>query len=935
MDVRALVALVALGSLAAPAHAATKPDADVRARLKALFQDPDALGPPVTVRRLDLSETACTIGLELPLSVDAKNLPPSIENRFESAVGLLAAERPAVASIHLLVAHPGQPLAPPPRAPKLPSRARTPRKNVRPDPVRFPYGQALVGRTVAISPGHGYIFYDSLGRYSTQRGNLKWEGCGACDGIIEDFGSHQLAVRHLVPLLEGAGARVVLLRERDIQRAGQIVDESEAVERAGVFDVGNNPGGHDGDYRVSNDPAAEIEYAFSAPVNGRQVLSLWFVPGANRVVQGRIEVDAGGDLHPFVVDMTSHGRRWTPITTMDLWAGQPVTVRMRAPSAADASQFLIADAVRLGSGTHSSGHAWWSMGAQPFAVHQAAPESVTGFSDVSIRPRYAEFFGADAYLSLHSNASGADRSTAAGTSSYRYNCGRFPDHSNDPPAGDCDDPTGSDRLQALVHAEMVASLRADWDPNWRDRGPKVANFGEVRNLDGIPGVLMESAFHDNVRLPEGSTLRMTDNQAMHYAQWRRAAAWGLYRGLSQFLAPEAPFVPAAPTLLAVRRVDATTLEVDATPVAEAEGYRIRVAVDGPTFDDGRLVDTLPARVEGLPEDAVVGVRVSALNAAGEGPPSRVLAARPANRRAQVLIVDAYDREDAWVQEWDNPGDTALVHGLALRGVEHAFDSADEAALGSLDLSAYDAIVVALGRESTRDEILTPALRAELAGLAPSAALFFGGTEIGWALDARGDDAGRAFLDDVFGAAYAADDAESAGLSAASGGWLAALGPLTLADAETGLVETQYPDAFALGTDGVAELTYAGGSQIGAVRRGDDLLLGVGLENVVGAEARAELLGTWLSRAVDLAPADVVPGDAGVPAPDAGPLDSGFTPDAGTPDAGRPDAAVRLRPTHPQPIRGGSGCGTTATAGSTLLLWLGLGAFLIYRRRSDM
>ncbi|MCB9650215.1 MAG: N-acetylmuramoyl-L-alanine amidase [Deltaproteobacteria bacterium] len=927
--------LASLVLVAAPAQAGSP----VEARLRAVLTDPDAPGPIPVVRRLEVTEDRAVIGLEVPCEGPCKplgDLPPSVENRYEAAVGALAALAPRVAQVDLLVARPGERLLPPKAVP-VPHGPPPHLLNVRPDPDRFPWGQALAGRTVAISPGHGYIYYDALGGYSTQRGNIKWEGCGSCDGIVEDFGTHQLAVRYLIPLLEGAGARVVLVRERDENGVGAEVDDGNPgyAELAGTFTDGNSEGGLFGDYRVSSAPDATLQYTLQAPTTGEQLLSMWFVSGANRYEDALVEVEASqGPMH-FLVDMTTHGRRWSPVTKLFLYQGEQVTLRITPPLMPVADRYLIGDAARLGAGTHSSGHAWWSMGAEPFAAFQEAPASVTQYGDVSIRPAYAEWYDADVYLALHSNASGADRSTAAGTATYRYNCGTYPDHSNDPPASACDDPTGSDRLQALVHAGLVGQLKADWDPNWVDRGTKVANFGEVRTLDDMPGVLVESAFHDNVRLADGSSLRMTDNQAMHDPRWRRAAAYGLYKGLTEFLNPGAPLVLNPPEAVAATRVSATEVEVRFAEVPGAKGYRVYLAADGRTFDAGQLVEASPARLGGLPSGAIIGVKVAAVNEAGEGRTSPLIATRASTRRAQVLVVDAHQREDAWVQEWDNRHDTALTHALALLGTEYALDGATEAALvaGLIDLTGYDALVFGLGRESTQHQILTPELRAQVAAAAAAGtAVFFGGTEIGWALDARGDAAGRAFLDDVFGAVYAADDAGAAEVKGAAGGWLAAVPAARLAGQDEDLMQTHFPDVFQLGTEGVAELTYANGSDLAGVRRGKNLLLGVALDNLVGPDARAAVLAGWLSEAVTLAPPDEMPSeDAGMPAPDAG-----TSPDAGAPapDAGvaAADAGDGVRPGTEDPASGGCGCRQGPGAGPELTLGLLAALLLLARRR---
>jgi hypothetical protein len=588
------------------------------------------------------------------------------------------------------------------------------------------------------------------------------------------------------------------------------------------------------------------------------------------------------------------------------------------------------------------------MGAQPFAAYQDAPANVQALGDVTTRPVYAEFFGADVYLSVHSNASGAADSTAAGTATYRYNCGSFPDHSNDPPPASCDDPAGSDRLQELVHGALIDTFRTQWDPAWRDRRTLVANFGELRELRGIPGILVESAFHDNVRLADGSDLRMTDNQALHDPRWRRLMGDALYRSLSEFLVGPGPLLVPPPTEITARRLDASRVEVAFTAVPGAMSYRIYAASGQRTFDQGRLFTTSPAILDGLPAEAPLSIAIASLNAAGEGRRSKLVAARPSARRAQLLIVDAFDREDAWVQDVDNRGDTAQLHALALAGKEHAFDGATEAAwaAGLIDLAGYDGLVLALGRESTADQILTPALRDAVAAFAAQGkAIFASGSEIGWALGARGDGATQSFLADVFGAAYSADDAASPALRSIPGGRFGAIAaPIPLEDGTGQALQARSSDVLTATAGGAAVLTYDDGASVAAVERGARVLLGVALDSLVDPAQRAAILGGWAD-AIPLAPIEIQP-DAGVPdaeldagiadrgvvdldagaSPDAPPGPDAFAADAAAPDAIDPPGAL-LRAGSPTPVGGGCGCSAAAPRSSApiaallLLAWV--------------
>jgi N-acetylmuramoyl-L-alanine amidase len=897
--------------------------------------------PSIVVRELRITERSVTLGLELPARVPLDDLPPAIENRIEVAVGAITALEPSIDSIHLLVAHPGERLQPPPSRPPL-ERGSKQVRSIVPDPSRYPFGQALLGKTVALSPGHGWIYFDALGGYGTQRGNVQWTGCGDCRGITEDFETHEIVIRWLIPLLEGAGARVILVRERDYSDEVVVIDDGDPgyAEISGAFADGAFEGGNGTDYRTSFDPGATAEWTLSAPTFGERMLSLWFVPGANRLQDARLEVEAAGVRRDYLVDLTAPGRRWAPIHLFDLRANDPITVRLSSPLGAAGDRAVIADAVRWGAGKHESDHPWWQMGAEPFAAHQQAPPEVLAYGDVTIRPRYAEFYGADAYVSVHSNASGQADSTAAGTSSYRYNCGVYPDHSADPSPQDCDDPGGSDRLQALVHQYLVEHVRADWDPNWLDRGPKVANFGELRELDGIPGVLIESAFHDNVRLPAGSTLRATDNQSLQDPRWRRAAAYGIYRGISEFLVGPGPILAQPPKALALKRIDRSSVSLEFDAVPEAKAYRVYVAIAGRNFDQGRIVMTTTAVIDGLPEGASIAVKVASLGDAGEGPASKVVVARAANRRAQVLIVDAFEREDAWVQEIDNRGDTSLAYALAAAPTEYAFDGTNETAIaaGMIQLEDYDGIVLALGRESTEHEVLTAPLRDRLRSfVAAGGAVFASGSEIAWALDAQGDDASRAFLDEVFGARLMRDDANAGAISGTAGGWLDGVASPLASVSASGWLESKSPDVLAP-NGGVVEMIY-GGQDAAAVRSGDDLLLGIGLDSVADLEARERILGAWLTNAIDLVPEDVVV------TPDAGLGFDTKVDDAGEiivdPDAGAiaPEAdtgvdplpQVGLQAVSDPALRGGCGC-TASREGSGHLWMMAMFLYVLFRLR---
>gem|GEM_PF-4168891 len=885
--------------------------------------------------QLEVHQKQLILGLELSPKTPLDDLPPEIENTLEKVAGLAAALRPEIDNIMLLVRHPGGQLKPPPR---VISRSKTkPPKQAKSILAigNYPHGQSLRDRTIAISPGHGWIYNSNTQNFRTQRGRIFWNNCGDCRGIVEDFETHEIVVNHLIPLLEGAGAKVILVRERSLEKTGTILDENSSGFTAvkGQFSNGSSAGGHDNNYRVSTDADATAQWRFVSPKDGDSLLSIWFVAGSNRYTNLPLTVQTPGFTHSFFIDQTTHGRRWSPIHTFGLNQGDEILVTVSAP--AGGNKALIADAFRFGAGQHATGHPWWQMGAKPFATYQNAPANIQSVGDVSIRPIYAEWAGADIYLSVHSNASGVSESTATGSSSYRYNCGQFSNHSSDPNASVCDDPVGSDRLQRLVHDAMVSSIKKNWDPNWRDRGTKVANFGELRNLDDMPGVLLETAFHDNVRLSQSSDLKMTDNQSLHDPRFRETLAYGIYQGISQYFGESENYLAQAPNIIFAKKIDSETVEVHFNSVPEALSYRVYSACGHRDYDQGIIVEASPATITGLQKNDVCIFKVASLNKAGEGLRSRAITARSSLRKAQLLLIDSYERRDAWVEYIDNPGNTLAIHALAMSDTSFAFDSASESAIrtGLIDLSQYDGIILALGRESVEHEVLTADIRQKL--LTYPGAIFASGSEIAWTLDNRGDADSKQFLSEVFGASYAADSAESLELSPASNDWFASITPgiLSLDDGTGPALKARSSDVFSPETGANIALTYSGPNTVAAVRKNKNMLLGFAVDSLIRPQARHELLTAWLNNAIKLAPeiSPMPPNDAGItpPAMDAGFVDASVVLQPDAEPMASADAELILRAATDQPILGECRCESVSQTNQPGEFWLSLLLFGVY------
>ncbi|MBN2362443.1 MAG: N-acetylmuramoyl-L-alanine amidase [Deltaproteobacteria bacterium] len=783
------------------------------------------------------------------------------QDRIDAVLGLLA-DRGGYRDVRFLIDDGSGDPRPPPRhrVPPLPRAGRVPppRRLVAPPVGTFPYGAPLLGKVVAISAGHGWLA--SGDGWATQRSRYSFDGCGTCRGILEDFSNNDLAVRHVIPLLEAAGASVIVVRERELSEQLDLIDDGDArYAESGAFSEGSSAGGWGDDYRVSAAGAGgHASFALDPDLSGPLLVTLYYLAGSNRTSAALVDVVDSAGTTRYQIDMRDFGQRFTPLGVH--WFAPGQTARIEVGPGGD-DGYLIADAVRVGGGIHSSGHPWWEMGAVSYVPYTGVPASVSAYGDVTIRPVYAEYVGADVYLSIHSNASGST-GTVSGTSTYRFNCLSYSDHSADPPAADCDDPVGSDRLQELVHDSVVAGLRADWDPNWCDFGTRVANFGELRELVDTPGALIEIAFHDNLGAPtcsSGPAPRQGDNKSLHDPRFRRLVGRGIYRGLLEFLAPGSLAVLPPPDHLVATSTGDGRLRVRWRPVLDALGYRVYRSRGASGFDRGSDVETEEASFDdGVPLEPQC-VRVATLNAGGYGSPSATLCARPRLARtleapAQVLVVDGFDREDPWVQEIDNQHNSSLAYAQAVAAIS-AFDAVvdaaqDEAVVdGDIELAGYRAVLFAFGLESTADRTFTSELQALLATYtAAGGAVVASGAEIGYELWLSGDSADQEFVRARFGADYLDDDAASHQVQAGSGDLFAGLAPFSFccegASGESWQYQVHWPDVYgAIGSGAEAVLSYPDGS--GAAIARDEgarsVLVGFPLEAAIGADVRRDLL----------------------------------------------------------------------------------------------
>ena len=692
-------------------------------------------------------------------------------------------------------------------------------------------GQALTGQRIAISAGHGYYWHSSLG-WTTQRPLI--------DGLIEDVHTNEITMDYLVPLLERAGAQIIPCRPRTRSEEELILDDDQGAPTfaaSGGFFSSGFAGFGGGTYRFAlTNPAGgeEASYSFSTSSDGVLPVYINYRSGTNRSTATRIVIEHAAGASERFINQRRDGSRWVYVGRFPFRANE--AARVLVSNQAPIGSVVVADAVKIGDGLGSivrgagvSGRPRWLEASRYHAEYFGAPSSVwnsisggqDNSDDVTCRPRYAEWWGADLFLSLHTNAGGG-----SGTSTWIHNTSPTP---------------GSSLLRSLVHNRLITDIRSNWDSGWIDRGLQSANFGEIRELNTMPGCLVELAFHDDIG---------GDIEDIHHPEFRRISGRALYRAIQEYLAPGMPFSLEAPRALRVRNDGQGNLTATWSAVSGASGYLVRRSSDGFAFDDGIVVNSTNYTFSGLGHGELRYVTVASINAGGTGLDSEPIGARLApGGLAPLLMVQGFDRRDRFVKALENPKDGVAINGAAIDAVIAAgypFDSCTNEAVRDLlvPLGSYPCVGWICGEESTADDSFDNLEQSRLINyIGTGGNFFFSGAEVGWDLDAQGAFLDRFFYQSILGQDYVADDAGTYFTQAQNSGPLAGLPIMQFSDGSNGY-DVDFPDVVTPSVAGAGSiiLRYSTGTGA-AVIHGNGRVLGLGfpMEAIVNPDHRRILM----------------------------------------------------------------------------------------------
>lgn len=426
----------------------------------------------------------------------------------------------------------------------------------------------LTGRNVALWASHGRYYENKLDRWEWQRGRLFT--------TAEDLLTSSFVLPFLVPMMENAGAMVLMPRERDTTRMVCIVDNADG---APAFTTTATPlkklpnkslGTVKGYGRYTTLTSLQNPFLMGTAVFYNMA------DGDSIVFRGRTEADgpqtiyvayaqhemacdhvimtvhhAGGEAH-YEVNQQQGGGLWLPLGTLPFEAGREWRLVIKG------NGIVSADAVRIGGGMGTvmrggttSGMPAWAEAARYYLQTNGFDSlKVVSLSngtndytdDINSRGEWVndlinnKKMGIDLVLAIHTDAGITAPDSTIGTlgivTTARGREQTYPDMRRRSIAR---------QYAGIVTRQIVDDIRRGWDEDWTDRGILDKSYSESRRPD-VPALLIELLSHQNL-----SEIRW----ALHPA-FRHDVARAIYKGMLRYMVgQDAPVSPLPPHALAL------------------------------------------------------------------------------------------------------------------------------------------------------------------------------------------------------------------------------------------------------------------------------------------------------------------------------------------------------------------------------------------------
>ncbi|MDR1783051.1 MAG: xanthan lyase [Dysgonamonadaceae bacterium] len=549
--------------------------------------------------------------------------------------------------------------------------------------------KGLQNKHIAMWQSHGWYYEKKLGRWEWQRARIFQ--------TVEDLFTQSFVLPYLVPMLENAGANVLLPRERDTRRAEITVDndylrdgslyyEFQGQEKwitgenqgfAHIKDVyvyGENPF-RDGTYRqtktIKKGVESLVEWKPEIPEKGDYAVYISYASVKNSAEDAHYTVYHTGGKTEFSINQTMGGGTWIFLGFFNFDKGVNENGRIALSNiSAKKGKILTADGVKIGGGMgniargepletsayprYTEGSRYWLQWAgMPDSIYSWTKNETDYTDDYQSRGLWVNYLAGgskinpqkdglnipiDLSFAFHTDAGTTYNDSIIGT------LGICMTHHNDEKFASGKPRILSRDLVATVMSEITDMIRADFEPQWTKRQIWNRSYSEAR-LPEAPTMLLELLSHQN----------FADMKYGLDPRFRFAVSRAIYKGMLKFLAcqnkaeykvqplPVQDFgLQFAGEDRIVLSWSPSTKEPDATPT----GYIVYTALGDNDFDNGTVTNDRQLELK-IEKDKIFRYKVVAFNEGGLSFPSETLSAsRVSNEKGLALAVNGFTRISA-------------------------------------------------------------------------------------------------------------------------------------------------------------------------------------------------------------------------------------------------------------------------------------------------
>ena len=556
-------------------------------------------------------------------------------------------------------------------------------------PNRPKYG--LLNRHIAMWQSHGRYYEAKLDRW-------EWQRCRLLQ-TVEDLYTQSYVLPFLVPMLEQAGANVLIPRERDWSSFEAIVDNdgNSFQPKAKYSEYNGKESWKNGTgkgfaylrktYTNFENPFTEGTYRMVTSIkNGQESKAEWIpqidqtgeyavyvayhtVPGSTN--SARYTVYHRGGISKFKVNQQMGGGTWIYLGKFvfdkNLGKSQRIVLSNKTDKA---GEVVTADAIKIGGGMGNIGRPetstyprfteaaryWMQWAGVPDSIYSPTAGKDDYKDDYQARGEWVNWLagGSESYpegkglnipiemsLAFHTDAGVTKNDSTIGT------LGIYFTHSYDSVFANGASRQLCKEYAETIHNSILRDIRAQFNPTWRTRGNKDASYFEART-PRVPAMLLELLSHQNfadMRYGLDPRFRFAVSRAIYKAMLR----FSCKQHQQKYVVTPLPVSHMAAQLTDKGQVVLTWKAVEDTlePTAKPNRYIVYTRYGNGEFDHGKVVKQCKY-VADVPAGIVCSYKVVAMNEGGVSFPSQIVAvgrsAKPHHKKA--LIVNGFDRISA-------------------------------------------------------------------------------------------------------------------------------------------------------------------------------------------------------------------------------------------------------------------------------------------------